>query len=80
VPRTRVVFYCEEDGAVPILEWFEALPAKAQDKCRIRIQRLAELGYELRRPEADLLHDGIYELRIGLQHVNYRICTSFMGA
>jgi len=31
----------------------------------------------LRRPEADLLRDGIYELRVGLQHVNYRILFFF---
>ena len=55
---------------MPVLEWFDGLPAKAQDKCRVRIQRLSELGHELCRPEADLLRDGIYELRVGLQHVN----------
>jgi phage-related protein len=79
VPRTKVVFYREADGSVPVLEWFDGLSAKAQDKCRIRIQRLAELGHELRRPEADVLRDGIYELRIGLQHVNYRILYFFHG-
>jgi phage-related protein len=79
VPRTKVVFYRETDGSVPALEWFDGLPAKAQDKCRIRIQRLAELGHELRRPEADILRDGIYELRVGLQHVNYRILYFFHG-
>jgi hypothetical protein len=36
---------------------------KAWAKCRERIRRLAELGYELRRPHADFLRDGIYELR-----------------
>jgi phage-related protein len=79
VPKTRVVFYCEEDGSVPVLDWFDDLPVKAQDKCRVRIQRLAELGFELRRPEADLLRDGVHELRIGLQHVNYRILYFFHG-
>jgi phage-related protein len=79
VPKTRVVFYREADGAVPVLEWFDGLPAKVQDKCRIRIQRLSEMGHELRRPEADLLRDGIYELRVGLQHVNYRILYFFHG-
>lgn len=79
MPRTRVVFYREADGSVPVLEWFDGLPTKAQDKCRVRIQRLAELGHELRRPEADLLRDGIYELRVGLQHVNYRILYFFHG-
>jgi phage-related protein len=37
------------------------------------------LGHELRRPEADLLRDGIYELRVGLQHVNYRMLYFFHG-
>jgi len=79
VPRTKVVFYREADDTVPVLEWFDGLPAKAQDKCRVRIQRLAELGHELRRPEADLLRDGIHELRAGLNHVNYRILYFFHG-
>lgn len=79
MPKTHVVFYREADGAVPVLEWFDRLPTKAQDKCRVRIQRLAELGHELRRPEADLLRDGIYELRVQLGHVNYRILYFFHG-
>ena len=79
MPRIRVVFYREAEGSVPVLEWFDGLSAKAQDKCRIRIQRLAELGHELRRPEADILRDGIYELRVGLRRVNYRILYFFHG-
>jgi phage-related protein len=79
VPKTRVVFYREADGSVPVLDWFDGLPAKAQDKCRVKIQRLSELGHELRRPEADLLRDGIHELRAGLHHVNYRILYFFHG-
>jgi phage-related protein len=79
VPQTRVVFYCEADGTVPALDWFDNLPAKVQDKCRIRIQRLAEMGHELRRPEADFLRDGIYELRVSFRHVNYRILYFFYG-
>jgi hypothetical protein len=79
MPRTRIVFFKDDAGRVPILEWFDSLPAKALDKCTVRIERLAELGHELRRPEADYLRDGIYELRIGLQHVNYRILYFFHG-
>jgi phage-related protein len=79
VPRTKVVFYREADGTAPVLKWFDGLPARAQDKCRVRIQRLAEEGHELRRPEADLLRDGVYELRVGLQRVNYRILYFFHG-
>ena len=77
MPKTRVVFYKEDDGSVPILEWLASLQERVLDKCTVRIERLAELGHELRRPEADLLRDGIYELRVGLGHVNYRILYFF---
>lgn len=79
MPRTRVVLYREEDGTVPLLEWLDSLPSRAVAKCRVRIERLAQLGHELRRPEADLLRDGIYEMRIGLQGRNYRMLYFFHG-
>lgn len=34
----------------------------------------------MRRPEADFLRDGIYELRVGLQGLQYRIPYFFHGA
>jgi phage-related protein len=77
MPQTQVVFYQEDDGTVPILRWFDTLPEKALDKCRIKIGRLRELGHELRRPEADYLRDGIYELRARLGKVNYRMLYFF---
>ncbi len=79
MPKTKVVFYQEEGGAAPVLNWLGEVPSKARAKCLIRIERLAELGHELRRPEADLLRDKIYELRIGLQGINYRILYFFHG-
>jgi hypothetical protein len=79
VPVITVVFYQEDGGTVPVLEWLDSLPRKAQNKCFVRISRLEELGHELRRPEADLLRDNIYELRIGLQGINYRILYFFHG-
>ena len=80
MPQTRVVLYCESDGTVPFLEWFETLPAKAQDKCVVRIERLAELGHELRRPEVDYLDNGIYELRAKHAGMNYRMLYFFHEA
>jgi len=79
VPRTHVLFYQEDDGTVPVLDWLDSLPPKAQDKCVVKIERLRELGHELRRPEADFLRDGIYELRVGLRGVNYRLLYFFHG-
>ena len=75
--KAQVVFYQGDADTVPVLDWFETLSLKALDKCRVRIERLRELGHELRRPEADYLRDGIYELRVGLQGRNYRILYFF---
>ena len=79
MPRTKVVLYQEADGTVPLLTWLDRLPDKAKDKCTVALGRLVELGHELRRPEADLLRDGIYELRVRLRRVNYRMLYFFHG-
>ncbi len=82
MPQTRLLFFQDADGAAPVWEWLKDLRAgnpKAYAKCVVRIRRLTELGHELRRPEADLLRDGIYELRARLGTVNYRILYFFHG-
>jgi phage-related protein len=82
VPRADVHFYLSDDGSVPVLDWLRQL--RQQDrrgyaKCVARIQRLAKEGHALRRPEADYLRDGIYELRARQGHINYRILYFFHG-
>ena len=79
MPKTTVVLYREEDGSCPFLDWIVRLPVKAQDKCFMRVERLREMGHELRRPEADLLRDGIHELRASLRGVHFRILYFFHG-
>ena len=82
MPKTEVRFYQEADGRAPVRDWLRDLrrsDARAHAKCVARIERLAELGHELRRPEADFLRDGIYELRARQGHVNYRILYCFHG-
>jgi phage-related protein len=79
MPATRVVFFQDEAGTVPLLEWLDSLSKKPKAKCIARIQRLRAIGHELRRPEADFLRDGIYELRVGFGGVNYRMLYFFHG-
>lgn len=82
MPTIEVVFYRDERGAAPVLDWLKELRAKqprAFAKCVVRVRRLAELGHEIRRPEADYLRDGIHELRARLGTVNYRILFFFHG-
>lgn len=65
-----------------MVEWLQELHetnARAFLKCRAAITRLALLGHELRRPEADYLRDGIHELRIRVGSVNYRLLYFFHG-
>jgi phage-related protein len=78
--HTEIFFFREaKDDSVPLLAWLEELPTKVQAKCIERIDRLGELGHELRRPEADFLRDGIYELRSSYHGVHYRMLYFFAG-
>jgi phage-related protein len=82
MPQTQLVFFREDDGSVPVRDWLRELQKRnrrAFAKCVVRIRRLAEMGHELRRPEADLLRDGIYELRAREGRVNYRVLYFYHG-
>lgn len=72
----RLIVFARADGTVPLTEWIAALPPKARAKCYVRLE---ELGHELRRPEADYLRDGIHELRMTHDGVNYRTLYFFHG-
>lgn len=82
MPRTEVYFYQESPGDVPVRDWLLDLARRdrrAAGKCEAVIERLEEFGHELRRPTADLLRDGIYELRVRDGRVNYRLLYFFHG-
>jgi phage-related protein len=79
LPKIEVLLYREEDGSVPLREWLDGLERKAQAKCVASLERLEDMGHELRRPEADLLRDKIYELRTRHGRVNLRMLHFFHG-
>ncbi len=82
VPQAQVIFYQDENSTAPVLEWLKVLikkDCKGYANCVARIQQLASAGYELRRPAADYLRDGIYELRAKHIHIQYRILYFFDG-
>ena len=79
MPRVEVVFYRDTRGDVPLVEWLDRLPSKAQDKCLAAVSRLEVMGHDARRPLADYLRDGIYELRVRLGTINYRLLYFFHG-
>lgn len=77
----NVVFFKDTDGSVPVRDWLDQVVARRDlriaAKCGVRIELLREHGERLRRPYADYLRDGIYELRIAFGTVNYRILYFF---
>jgi hypothetical protein len=79
MPKTVVLIYQEAERSVPLLEWLDELPEKAQDKITARIELLAERGRELRRPHCDYLEQQIYELRVRLGHIHYWVLYAFVG-
>jgi hypothetical protein len=82
MPQTQLHFYQEHPTDVPVRDWLADLQQKNREafaKCVSAIERLAQFGYELRRPHADVLRDGIYELRVKHKRVNYRILYFFHG-
>jgi phage-related protein len=82
LPATNVIFYCDRNGRAPVLDWFTELrrrDKKGWANCVARVEQLKQMGHELRRPSADYLRDGIYELRAKKGHVQYRILYFFHG-
>jgi phage-related protein len=75
----NVIFYREEDGSTPMLDWLDRLPQRARVQCIGKVELLKDLGHELRRPHADYVRDGIHELRAKSQGVNYRMLYFFFG-
>ncbi len=79
MPKTDIVIYQDKDGSVPLVKWLKKQPQKVQDKCIAMIDMLAADGYKLRRPYADYLDKGIYELRPTVKRAQYRILYCFIG-
>lgn len=84
MPPTEVRAFrdAERGDVVPVQQWLDRLEQhepKAYAKCLARILELAEKGNEMRRPHADYLRDGIYELRATLGRDQYRLLYFFFG-
>lgn len=77
MPKIKVIFFADKNGDSQVLQWLERLPNKIQAKGHALIKHLGEKGHELRRPIADYIQEGIYELRWAWQGVNYRILYFF---
>ena len=43
MPETEVVLFAEANGTCSLINWLDSLPSKVQDKCIVRVERLAKL-------------------------------------
>lgn len=73
----EIFFFCDAKNNCAVLDALGKLAPEVEAKARVRIERLAELGNKLKRPEGDFLRDGIYELRFRHVKVQYRILYFF---
>ena len=74
MPPTELLVFREANGRIPLVDWLDLLPATTR-----AMRLLATSGHELRRPAADFLRDGIYELRASYGSLQYRILYFFHG-
>ena len=83
MPNTSVVFFKNSNGSVPTKVWIDEVVAKrdrrAVAKLAARLNILRSEGRSVRRPVADFLQKGIYELRAEFGGVNYRLLYFYVG-
>lgn len=58
-----IYYFVDKNGDRPVKEFIDSLTIKEQAKVYAYINELKRQGNNLRRPMADYLRDGIYELR-----------------
>jgi phage-related protein len=75
--KWNVTYYVEADGTKPVEAYIDSLSFSEQAKTLSFIYKLEEKGPDLHRPYADLLEDGIHELRIKLTGTQVRILYFF---
>jgi phage-related protein len=73
----KVYYYQKADETFPVKVYIDSLTKREQAKTLNFIELLQNEGPNLKRPYADLLKDGIHELRIKLTGTQVRILYFF---
>jgi phage-related protein len=75
--KWHIYYYDKADGTAPVKDYIDALSLKERAKTLAFIGLLEANGPQLPRPYADLLKDGVHELRIKLTGTQVRILYFF---
>lgn len=73
----KVIYYETADGSCPCKEFIDDRSAREQAKILAWLSQVEERGPQLPRPYADVLEDGIHELRMQLSGQQVRILYFF---
>jgi hypothetical protein len=73
----QVLYYSKKDGSMPVKDYLLNLTERERAKGMAFIGLLETRGPNLPRPYADLLEDGIHELRVKLTGTQVRILYFF---
>ncbi len=72
-----VIYYESSEGNCPVIEFIDSLSKRNQAKIFSFLSLLEKKGPILPRPYADLLENGIHELRIKLSGIQVRVLYFF---
>lgn len=78
VNKFRVIYYESDNGHCPVQEFIDDRDLRNQAKIMAYIELLEKNGPLLPRPYADILVDGIHELRIKLSGEQIRVLYFFI--
>lgn len=78
-PEWRVLFYQDTRGRVPADKWIRTLPEPDRARIFKTIGLLRQYGVQLRMPHARHLSGKIWELRIAVGRLDYRILYAAIG-
>ena len=73
----HVLYYETKHGQYPVREFIDRQTDRNQAKIMAWISMLSDHGPTLSRPYADILSDGIYELRVKLSGDQFRVLYFF---
>ena len=59
----EAIFYQEEDGTGPVLDFLDEAPLSVRQQAVARMGLLQEQAHRARRPLVEHLGEGLYELR-----------------
>ena len=59
----KIYYYVDARGNSPVKKFIDELPIKEQAKVFAYIEELRNQGHNIRRPLADYVKNGVYELR-----------------